>query len=120
MPALAPVLALAVLHVFAENQITYLTSELGSSAGVLLCTAAMVVFRVDHSALGVFLVVFAGGLYVVHLRTWEWRKLLFNCAMFPLSAVSGAMVFWAVLGTGHAFLPRCSWRRCRPRPCTRS
>ncbi len=102
LPALAPVLALAILHAFAENQITYLTTELGSSAGVLLCTAAMVVFRADQSALGVFLVAFAGGLYVVHVRSWEWRKLLFNCSMFPLSAVSGAMVFWAILGSGHA------------------
>jgi len=33
--------------------------ELGSSAGVMLCTAAMVVFRSDQSALGVLLVLFA-------------------------------------------------------------
>src|SRR4051794_5852347 len=102
LPAATSLLALALLHVFAENQITDLTPELGSSAGVMLCTAAMVVFRADQSALGVLLVGVAGGLYLPHLLHWEWRKLLFNCAMFSLSAVSSVAVFWAIAGTGPA------------------
>ena len=102
LPAATSLLALALLHVFAENQITDLSPELGSSAGVMLCTAAMVVFRADQSALGVLLVGVAGGLYLPHLLHWEWRKLLFNCAMFSLSAVSSVAVFWAIAGTGPA------------------
>ncbi|MEP6624575.1 MAG: hypothetical protein ABJC79_09035, partial [Acidimicrobiia bacterium] len=102
LPAVAPLVVLAMLHVFAENQITDLTADFGSSAGVMLCTAAMVVFRADESLLGVLLVGAAGGLYLPHLLHWEWRKILFNCANFSIAAVSGAAVFWAITGSGHA------------------
>src|SRR4051812_49471412 len=99
LPAATSLLALALLHVFAENQITDLTPELGSSAGVMLCTAAMVVFRTDQSALGVLLVGVAGGLYLPHILHWEWRKLLFNCAMFSLSADPAVPVLWGIAWT---------------------
>ena len=102
LPAVAPLVALSLLHVFAENQITDLTADFGSSAGVMLCTAAMVVFRTDQSALGVLLVGAAGGLYLPHILHWEWRKILFNCANFSIAAVSGGAVFWAITGSGHA------------------
>ena len=88
--------------VFAENQLTDLTAELGSSAGVMLCTAAMVVFRSDHSALGVFIVGVAGGFYLPQVMKWEWRKLLFNCSMFAIASVGSGLVFWAITGTGKA------------------
>jgi hypothetical protein len=100
MPTASAVLALALLHVFAENQLTDLTEELGSSAGVLLCTAAMVVFRSEQSLLGVFLVGVAGGFYLPQIR--EWRKVIFNCAMFGLASVTAGAVFWAITGTGAA------------------
>ncbi|MBK5288159.1 MAG: HD domain-containing protein [Acidimicrobiia bacterium] len=100
LPALTPLIALSLLHVFAENQITDLTPELGSSAGVMLCTAAIVVFRTDQSALGVLLVGAAGGLYLPHLIHRDWRKLLFNCAQFALVAVASAGVFWTIVGSG--------------------
>ena len=100
VPPLTALAALALLHLFSENQLTDLTPELGSSAGVMLCTASMVVFRSDQSALGVFLVGFAGGIYLPQIR--EWRKLLFNCSMFALAAVSSAAVFWAITGSGKA------------------
>ena len=102
LPAVAPLLALALLHLFAENQLTDLTAELGSSAGVMLCTAAMVVFRSDHSALGVFIVGVAGGFYLPQVMKWEWRKLLFNCSMFAIASVGSGLVFWAITGTGKA------------------
>lgn len=99
-PLASAVLALALLHVFAENQITNLSADLTSGVGVMLCTAAMVVFRSDQSALGVLLVGAAGGLYLPHLRHREWRKLLFNCSMFALAAVSSVAVFWSIAGSG--------------------
>ena len=74
LPAATSVAALALLHVFAENQITDASPEIGSSAGILLCIAAMVVFRSDQSALGVLLVGAAGGLYLPHIVHREWRK----------------------------------------------
>jgi hypothetical protein len=98
MPEASALIALALLHVFAENQLTDLTDELGSSAGVLLCTAAMVVFRSDQSLLGVFLVGVAGGFYLPQIR--QWRKVIFNCAMFGIASVSACAVFWAITGTG--------------------
>ncbi len=98
LPALAPLLALALMHAFAENQLTDLTEDLGSSAGVLLCTAAMVVFREDQSLLGVFLVGAAGGFYLPQIR--QWRKVLFNCAMFGLASTAAGAVFWAISGSG--------------------
>ena len=101
-PMVAPLVTLALLHVFAENQITDLTADMASGAGVMLCTAAMVVFRTDQSAIGVWLVAIAGGLYYPHLRHWQWRKLLFNCAMFPLAAVPSAAMFWTITGGGKA------------------
>lgn len=102
LPALAPLLALSLLHIFAENQLTDLTAELGSSAGVMLCTAAIVVFRTDQSALGVFVVGVAGGFYLPQVLNWEWRKLLFNCSMFAVAAVASAFTFWAIVGDGTA------------------
>src|SRR3954451_9097734 len=66
----------------------------------MLCTAAMGGLRADQSVVGVLLVGGAGGLYLPHILHWEWRKLLFNCAMFSLSAVSSVAVFWAIAGTG--------------------
>ncbi len=101
-PTWSAVLALALLHVFAENQVTDTTPEIGSSAGVMLSVAAMVVFRDDQSALGVFLVGLAGGLYLPTIRNREWNKLAFNCAMFPLSAMAAVYVFWGLAGTGSA------------------
>jgi hypothetical protein len=100
IPALAPVVALALLHVFAENQLTDINDDLGSSAGVLLCTAAMIVFRTEQSLLGVFLVGVAGGFYLPQIR--EWHKVLFNCAMFGLASAAAGAVFWLVSGSGAA------------------
>jgi hypothetical protein len=58
----------------------------------------MVVFRSDQSLLGVFLVGVAGGFYLPQIR--QWRKVIFNCAMFGIASVSACAVFWAITGTG--------------------
>ena len=102
LPALLPLLVFALLHAFAENQIALLPGELGSSAGVMLCMGAMVVFRGTDSYLGPMLVGVAGGLYLPHLLHGEWRKLLFNSSMFGLASLAGTFVFWAVVGNGEA------------------
>jgi len=102
LPALSTLVALSVLHVFAESQSNDSSANIAAGAGAMLCTTAMVVFRADHSALGVLLVGAAGGLYLPHLLQREWRKMLFNAAMFALCAVSSVAVFWWIAGTGAA------------------
>ncbi|MBM3673643.1 MAG: HD domain-containing protein [Actinobacteria bacterium] len=101
-PVLLPLLTLAVLHAFSESQIAIPHDQLASSAGVMLCMGAMVVFRDSESYLGPMLVGAAGCLNIPHLMGWEWRKLLFNASMFAFAALAGTSVLWFIVGSGHA------------------
>lgn len=98
LPALAPLLVFGVLHVFAENQSANLPNNSATNAGFMICMAAIVVFRESGSYLGPALVGMCGGLYWPHVRRLEWRKVLFNSAMFSLATVVGTAVFWALVG----------------------
>lgn len=100
LPALAPLLIFGVLHAFAENQDAGNNQNV-QSAGFMLCMAAIVVFRESDSLLGPMLVGFMGCLDVHHIRDREWRKIVFNGAMFGLATLAGAVVFYALAGSGQ-------------------
>ncbi len=99
LPALAPLLIFGILHAFAENQAAG-DDHVMQSAGFMLCMAAIVVFRGSDSLLGPMLVGVAGCLDVRQIRDREWRKIVFNGSMFGLATLAGAVVFYALAGTG--------------------
>jgi hypothetical protein len=99
LPALAPLAIFGLLHAFAENQAAG-DDHVMQSAGFMLCMAAIVVFRDTGSPLGPMLVGVAGCLDVRQIRAREWRKILFNGSMFGLATLAGAVVFYALAGSG--------------------
>jgi hypothetical protein len=99
LPALAPLAIFGLLHAFAENQAAG-DDHVMQSAGFMLCMAAIVVFRDTGSPLGPMLVGVAGCLDVRQIRDREWRKILFNGSMFGLATLAGAVVFYALAGSG--------------------
>ena len=82
MPAVEAVLVFAALFALAENQVAVLPNRASASASFMLAMAAIVAFQGQGPVLGALLVGLAGGLYWPHLRSGDWRKILFNSSNF--------------------------------------
>ena len=97
MPAVEAVLVFAALFALAENQVAVLPNRASASASFMLAMAAIVAFQGQGPVLGALLVGLAGGLYWPHLRSGDWRKILFNSSNFALSSAAAA----AEIGRAH-------------------
>jgi hypothetical protein len=104
-PALLPLLLFGSLFAFAENQATVVGGRASVSASFMVAMAAVVVFRAQDSLLGPLLVGACGAFYVPHLRTLDWRKLLFNLGNFALTVLVAAVTFGALPGSGGGSVP---------------
>ena len=103
MPAVEAVLVFAALFALAENQVAVLPNRASASASFMLAMAAIVAFQGQGPVLGALLVGLAGGLYWPHLRSGDWRKILFNSSNFALSSAAAAAAFTPLVhGSGEA------------------
>lgn len=87
------VLVLGGLYALAENQDVRLPNDSSISAGFMLAMAGVVVFRSEGAILGPLLVGLCGGLYLEHIRTRQWAKVVTNSSIFALSSLAAALVF---------------------------
>lgn len=102
MPAIAQVAVFAALFALAENQVAVLPNRASASASFMLAMAAIVAFQQDGPALAALMVGLAGGLYWPHIRSGDWRKILFNSSNFALSSCAAAVVFSPLVGHSGA------------------
>jgi hypothetical protein len=93
LPALLPLLLFGVLCAFAENQAVILSNGTCISGSFMIAMAAVLVFRDQPSLLGPMIVAAFGAVYVPHLRTLEWRKILFNLGNLSLATLVAALTF---------------------------
>jgi hypothetical protein len=91
------VLVLGALFAFAENQSTLFPSQSTTSASFMLAMAAMVVFAPQDAYAGPALVAAFGGLFLPDLRARDWRRVLFNSAMYGLATLVATAVFFPVV-----------------------
>src|SRR3954468_19596925 len=95
-PAILPLVLLGGLVAFAENQVVVLPDQSSTSGSLMLCIAAVVVFADTSSLLGPLLVGMCGGLYLPHLRSRQFDRVLFNVGNFGFTAFVAAVVFSAI------------------------
>ncbi len=98
LPDIAPLIVFAALFALAENQVAVLPNRASASASFMLAMAAVVAFQGQGPLLGALIVGLAGGLYWPHLRSGDWRKILFNCSNFALSSCAAAAAFTPIVG----------------------
>ncbi|MBJ7382191.1 MAG: HD domain-containing protein [Acidimicrobiia bacterium] len=102
LPDAAPLLVFAALFALAENQVAVLPNRASASASFMLAMAAIVAFQGQGPLLGALIVGLAGGLYWPHLRSGDWRKILFNSSNFALSSCAAAAAFTPIVhGSGE-------------------
>ena len=99
--AVAPLVLLAALCVFAEHIIVRLPNGSAVSASVMISLAAVFVFRDQGPLLGPLLVGMAGGIYWLHLKTRDWRRLAFNVGALGLASLAAAGAFSLVARSAH-------------------
>lgn len=95
-PAILPLVLLGGLVAFAENQVVLLPDQSSTSGSMMLFIAAVVVFSDSSSLLGPLLVGMCGCLYLPHLRSRQFDRVLFNVGNFGLTAFVAAVVFNAI------------------------
>lgn len=103
LPQVGAIVVFAALFALAENQVAVLPNRASASASFMLAMAAIVAFQGQGPLLGALLVGLAGGLYWPHLRSGDWRKILFNSSNFALSSAAAAAAFTPLVhGSGEA------------------
>jgi hypothetical protein len=100
--AVASLLLLGALCLFAEHIIVNLPNGSSVSASVMISLAAVFVFRSHAPLLGPLLVGMAGGVYWPHLRRRDWRRLAFNVGTLGLSTLAAAGAFSLVARSTHS------------------
>ncbi len=92
-PSLVPVLLFGGLLAFANHQEVILPSGVGETPTLMLAMAAVAVFESQSPLLGPMLVGMFAGIYLPHLRAFEWRKMLGNLGVDGLAVLTAAVVF---------------------------
>lgn len=98
-PALGPLVLLAALCLFAEHVIVRLPNGSSVSASVMISLAAVFVFRDSAPLLGPLVVGMAGGVYLAHVRSRDWRRLAFNIGTLGLATLAAAAAFGVIAGS---------------------
>lgn len=99
------VLVLGGLYALAENRDVRLANGSSVSAGFMLAMAGVVVFREEAALLGPFLVGACGGLYLPHIKTRQWAKVITNSSIYALSSLAAALVFSFIPESAIASIP---------------
>jgi hypothetical protein len=92
-PPARELLILGILFAIAENRSVELSNKSSLSASLMIGMTAIVLFRETGPNLGPLAVGLCGGLYLPHIQSHDWRKVLFNCANFGLAALIGSFLF---------------------------
>lgn len=92
-PSIDRIAILGLLFAIAENRSVELPNRSSLSASLMIAMAAIVLFRSSAPNLGPLLVGMCGGLYLPQIRSWDWRKILFNSANFGLSSLAASALF---------------------------
>lgn len=107
-PALLPLVLLGALSIFAEHRSLIHESGASTSAGLMVHTAAIVVFVAEGGPAGPVIVAGLGALYLEHLRSLRrdgmWKLVLYNIGGFALPA-GAAMAAYAWIADQVALTP---------------
>lgn len=107
-------IGLGALFVVAENRDRTFPDETGLSGSLVVALCAAAYFGTNGWLGGAFIACLAGGLYLPHLRSREWVKVVVNAACFGVSAavateavtviVSGGALAFASAATAAALV----------------
>ena len=86
-PPIQQVLVLGCLFVIVDNMDVDVGEQMGLSASLMIPIASIVLFQASAPGLGPLLVGMCAGAYLDHVRTGDWRKIMFNSANFGLAAL---------------------------------
>jgi HD-GYP domain-containing protein (c-di-GMP phosphodiesterase class II) len=96
MPQLGALAVLGALVVLSAQLPVKLRDNAFISPGLMICMAAVVIFREQHSLLGVTLVCSLGDLRPFHLSKASWGWLPFNAGLSALAFLAAALVYGAL------------------------
>ena len=96
LPEVGAVLVLGGLVLFTAQLSVVIRDGVFVSPGLMVCMAAIVVFRDEHSLLGVLLVCSLMGLRPGHVSRASWGWLPFNAGLSALSFLAAALVYGAL------------------------
>lgn len=96
LPAALPLVLLGGLFVWAENTSLELPNGASLSPSFILVMAAVLVFRVGGASAGPVALGCLGGLYLPHVRRFQWRKMLVNAGAFGLATAATTAAFLVV------------------------
>ena len=88
-----PLVVFGALAMAAEHFAVVMPNNASASVSVMICLAAVVVFRVDAPLLGPLLVGMASGLYIPHLLQRDWLRLGLNIGMFGVATLAAAATY---------------------------
>jgi len=96
-PPIQQVLVLGCLFVIVDNMDVDVGEQMGLSASLMTPIASIVLFQASAPGLGPLLVGMCAGAYLDHVRTGDWRKIMFNSANFGLAALIASFVFGLIV-----------------------
>jgi hypothetical protein len=86
----------AVLCAAAEHVAVVMPNQSSCSVSVMVCLAAVVVFRADAPLFGPLLVGMASGIYLPHVLKRDWMRLALNTGMFGLATLAAAAAYGSI------------------------
>ncbi len=108
LPPLLPLVLFGALSIFAEHRSLIHESGASTSAGLMVATAAIVVFVAIGGPAGPVIVAGLGALYLEHLRSFRsegmWKLVLYNIGGFALPA-GAALTVYALIATHVTMTP---------------
>jgi hypothetical protein len=93
MPSIGALAVLGALVVLTAQLPVKLRDNVFVSPGLMVCMAAVVIFRDEHSLLGVMLVCCLGDLRPFHITKASWGWLPFNAGLSALAFLAAALMY---------------------------